>query len=492
MSIKILNDFKKKEITEDNIIIGSGAGGSTTAYELLKSGKSSIILEEGPSVEFQEKKKVGNRITKFYKNNGATPIYSFSGGPLIGYGQGSCVGGSTFINGGYFSITPEWIFDSWIKEKKVNFSYEEFKMYLNEIRSEINVTSVELKDIDKDSKVLLDGSKKFNWKIEKCERFLKDCKRNNLCVIGCPSNSKQSMNVTYHKKLHENKIDIIHSCSVNKIIFNNGVATHLIAKNKIDNQNYKIKFKNLFINCGPISTPHLLIKNKLIKYQKNQNDFEFHMNFKIIVKFKEKIYSNLSTVSIYFVREFEKEGALLSAANSEIPYLLATLSHSDLNTKNDLYENFSNYALYIYQIKARSRGKVKNFMGVPYVNYDFDDLDYYQIQEAIKRTSKLFLSQGAEFIIYPIENAKKVYSLKDADDLIQNIKIKKLHLISVHGMSSTRAGEESNSITDYFGKLKNFKNIFINDASILPGATGESPQASIMAFAKHNVKNNKY
>ena len=48
-------------------------------------------------------------------------------------------------------------------------------MYLNEIRSEIYVTSVELKDIDKDSKVLLDGSKKFNWKIEKCERFLKDC-----------------------------------------------------------------------------------------------------------------------------------------------------------------------------------------------------------------------------------------------------------------------------------------------------------------------------
>ena len=52
MPIKILNDFKKKEITEDNVIIGSGAGGSTTAYELLKSGKSSIILEEGPSVEF--------------------------------------------------------------------------------------------------------------------------------------------------------------------------------------------------------------------------------------------------------------------------------------------------------------------------------------------------------------------------------------------------------------------------------------------------------
>ena len=492
MPIKTLSDFQKNEITEENVIIGSGAGGSTTAYELLKKGKSSLILEEGPAAEFDNKKKVGNRIAKFYKNNGATPIYSFSGGPLIGYGQGSCVGGSTFINGGYFSTTPEWIFKSWIKDKRVNFSYEEFEMYLKEIRSEINISSVELNEVDKDSKVLLDGSKKFNWKIEKCERFLKDCKRNNLCVIGCPSNSKQSMNETYHKKLHENKIDIIHSCEVNKIVFSNGKATHLFAKNRIDNSSYKIKFKNLFINCGPISTPHLLIKNKLIKYQRNQNNFEFHMNFKIIVKFKEKINSNLSTVSVFFVREFEKEGALLSAANSEIPYLLATLSHCDLKTKNDLYENFSNYALYIYQIKARSKGQVKNFMGVPYVSYDFNNFDYHQIQEAIRRTSKLFLSQGAEFIIYPVENAKKIFSLKEAEDLIENIKIKKLHLISVHGMSSTRSGEEDNCITDYFGKLKNFENIFLNDASILPGATGESPQASIMAFAKRNVKNNIY
>ena len=59
-------------------------------------------------------------ISKLYKNNGATPIYSYTGGPLIGYGQGSCVGGSTFINAGYFSSTPAWVFDQWKKDNKVN------------------------------------------------------------------------------------------------------------------------------------------------------------------------------------------------------------------------------------------------------------------------------------------------------------------------------------------------------------------------------------
>ena len=70
-----------------------------------------------------------------------------------------------------------------------------------------------------------------------------------------------------------------------------------------------------------------------------------------------------------------------------------------------------------------------------------------------------------------------------------NLKINKLHLVSVHGMSSLRAGKGDEYHTDYLGKLKNFKNIFINDASILPGNTGESPQASIMSFGKNNIKN---
>ena len=48
-------------------------------------------------------------------------------------------------------------------------------------------------------------------------------------------------------------------------------------------------------------------------------------------------------------------------------------------------------------------------------------------------------------------------------------------------MSSLSPGEQ-NSLTEFSGKLKNFDNIYVNDASILPDNTGESPQASIMAL----------
>ena len=433
---------------------------------------------------------MGSSISKLYKNNGATPMLSSNGGPVIGYGQGSCVGGSTFINAGYFSSTPEWVFEEWCKKNRTEIDFKTYKAYSDEIRSEISISKEKLTSRDKDSKKLLDGANKLNWKIERCERFLKNCNRNNMCPVGCPSESKQSMNVTYLKELIANGIDVFFNSEVIKIDVRNSKASSLLMINN-NKKLIRVNFKNLFICGGPISTPHLVLKNRLADFKKNHNDFEFHINFRTVAKFKnEMIESNLSTVSIFFMREFEKEGALLSAANSDIPYLLATLSHFNNTLKKDVYNNFNNFALYIYQIKASSKGQVKSIFGNQYISYAFEKNDVKQIQKAILRISELFFMADAEYLLFPIQGSKKIKSMIDAKELADSFSVKDLHLISVHGMSSLRSGSENEQKTDYFGKLKNFENIFINDASIVPGNTGESPQSTVMSFVKHNVKNN--
>ena len=194
-------------------------------------------------------------------------------------------------------------------------------------------------------------------------------------------------------------------------------------------------------------------------------------------------------VSIYFMREFEKEGVLLSAANSELPYILATASHFSDEIKKDIIKNHEHYGMYIYQIKSNSHGQIKSFLNNPYVSYSFDEKDTLEIKKAIERTSKLFFDDDVDFILYPVENSGHIKSQKEAMNLSQNFQKKKLHLVSVHGMSSMRYAPNKNSLTDFNGKLKDFKNIFITDASIIPGNTGESPQATIMAFSKFITKN---
>jgi len=57
-------------------------------------------------------------------------------------------------------------------------------------------------------------------------------------------------------------------------------------------------------------------------------------------------------------------------------------------------------------------------------------------------------------------------------------------------MSSCSLSGTNNNIVDLFGKLRNFKNLYIMDASLLPTNTGQHPQLTIMALVNKLVKNN--
>ena len=472
------------------LIIGSGAGGSTVAFELQKRNQNFIIIEEGINPE-NLSDTIADNINDLYYNNGATPMISDNNGPVIGYGQGRCVGGSTYVNAGYFSLTSEEIFHSWYSNKLLNIEYSSYLNLINEIRSEINVEQSNLDSFkDRDSLELKKGSDLMNWKIERCDRFLKNCQRNNMCPIGCPSDSKQSMNNTYLKKV-TNENNIFYNLKVVKIMHKSDFAYLAIAICTVTKKKISFYFKNLFLSLGPINSFGLLKKNKLITPFK-RNSFEFHINFKFIVKFKKNINANMSTVSQFFVREFEKEGVLISASNSEIPYLLSSSSQYHIDVIKDIYKNFEKYAMYVYQIKAYSKGNINNFFGNNFVKYSFDDRDRDQIIKAIKRINRLFSNLDIEFILYPVEYSDPIKSNSDCDKLIESLNIKHLHLVSVHGMSSLNKSLDNNyDYIDFDGKLKNFKNIHICDSSILPTNTGESPQATIMSLVKSNVKKYK-
>ena len=121
----------------------SGNSMGAVFFDYNKDGLLDLFVlnnEQSKTIPTNYRKKItdGTAVSndKLYKNNGATPLISNNGGPIIGYGQGSCVGGSTYVNAGYFSNTPEWIFDNWFKENKTILEYDHFKNLIDEIKSE--------------------------------------------------------------------------------------------------------------------------------------------------------------------------------------------------------------------------------------------------------------------------------------------------------------------------------------------------------------------
>ncbi|MEF9907539.1 GMC oxidoreductase [Streptomyces sp. P9-A2] len=61
-------------------------------------------------------------------------------------------------------------------------------------------------------------------------------------------------------------------------------------------------------------------------------------------------------------------------------------------------------------------------------------------------------------------------------------------LVSVHGMAGCRmALPERGGVCDESGRAHGFTNLYLCDASVLPGAPGISPQGTIMSFAHEIV-----
>ncbi len=105
----------------DILVIGSGPSGSITALELLKAGRDVLLIEAGSHYSLDSCKPYSTmEIEQKYKYGGLTPTFS---NPKISYAEGSCVGGGSEVNSGFYHRTTDEVLASWgEKYKIINFS----------------------------------------------------------------------------------------------------------------------------------------------------------------------------------------------------------------------------------------------------------------------------------------------------------------------------------------------------------------------------------
>ena len=182
------------------------------------------------------------------------------------------------------------------------------------------------------------------------------------------------------------------------------------------------------------------------------------------------------------------------ASNYVKPLIASYLNFLNPNKIKNFMENYKNGTVFNCQIRPNySHANITNtIIGNDIsISWKLDQRDFIKIKKYLKILTELVFLSGAKEIILPIENSSEIFlNLKDANKRIDSLNKKNLEITSVHAMSSCSMSNEYQNITNTFGQLKNYKNLYIMDSSILPSNTGQHPQLTIMSTVSKLIKRN--
>ncbi len=488
MIIDALIENKNIDDSAEAVVVGSGAGGSVVAKELAEGGMRVIIVEDGGSHSGKDfNRKPLDMFKLLYRDAGLTTVGL---NPVIFLPLGRCLGGTTTINSGTCYRAPSYILKKWREEYGItDLTDDNMGRWYSRVEKIINVEPVPEELLGKIGKLFREGAKKLGYRAGSIPRNAKNCKGCGHCAFGCIEDAKQSMNLSYIPiaEKHGTKVYIYSKAS--RIIIENGCAKGIEAE-IVDSAGremgfkLKVKAKYIFIACGAIHTPALLLRNK-IGNKNTGRHLRIHPSIRVSAIYDEVIRGWEGVPQSFHIHEFENEGIFLQGQfvppGVEAPMLPGIgLEH------RTLMENYERLASFGALISDDSEGRVRALPdGRPFASYTLIKRDLHKLLRASAITADLFFASGAKRVFFPIYSFNEVTSPKDLNKIYDRVrKPNQIEMMAFHPMGTCRmSANPNNGVVDINGEVYGCKNLYVCDASIFPTSTRINPQLTIMAMA---------
>lgn len=468
----------KKNISCEVLVIGSGPGGAITACLLAEAGMKVVLVEEGAHLPLTSAPSFSSEeMEQKYRHGGLTVAF---GKNKIVYAEAKCVGGGSEINSGLYHRPLDSAMEAWCQKYKIKgLDNDTFSKYLEETERDLNV-SPKLSGLSSPSSKLIEGAQRLAWgfvETPRCFKYHKDSE-------GKWQGKRQSMSETYIPRALKAGCQLLPHTKVDKLITRGKKAGTAIA----NRGEIKIDFKNVFVCAGAIQTPFLLRKSGITHHV--GNSLRMHPMVRVAARFKEKV-NDYNGVPVVQIDQFKP--ALTLGCSCSSPGHIALWLSGSMQEKREKLNSWQQMSIFYAAIAAEGKGRIRQLPLTvqPFVSYELTKNDLTQLCKGVYRLGEVLFAAGATDLILPIEGFAGATKLEDLEILCSpDFLPKKMDITTIHLFSSCPMGEDRNQCAvDSYGKLFDFDNIYLNDASILPECPGVNPQATIMALARRNVKN---
>ncbi len=488
----------------DVCVIGSGAGGAVIAAELQRSGRQTIVLEQGQyrnESDFKQLELPG--MLELYLGGGLAASENGS----IAILAGSTLGGGTIVNYMNCIRTPERIRREWASMGLDGLDTPEYDRHLAAIWERLSVNDSATSQ-NRTHKKLIAGCAGLGYAHRALTRnadpSCDDPRVCGYCFSGCQKGCKQSTLKTFLQDASDAGARVVVGARAERILVHDGHATGVqatVTHGEGSTTALTVNARTVVVACGAIESPALLLRSGIGGPAVGKH-LRLHPAGVVTGVYEEPIEGWIGQIQSALSDQFagcEGDHGFLLEAVGVAPGLQAmSLPWTDGQSHKERMGRTLKYSAPFVSV-ARDHGEgevVIDDYGRAVTRWGFEDeVDARMFRKAMVEQAKLHQAAGANEIVTFYQQPVIWRQGEDFNEFLAEIDRASLAandiaLFTAHQMGSCRLGTDpATSVADGRGELHDTAGVWIGDGSAFPTAPGVNPMISIMALAHRTAEN---
>jgi choline dehydrogenase-like flavoprotein len=477
-------------LTCDALVIGTGAGGASVAATLADAGVDVLMLEEGPHVPADVAPQgLTEALTRLWRGAGLSATI---GGTQIALAEGRCVGGGTEINSAIFQRAPDEVIEGWGRANHLPaFSPRALAPLYDRAAAVVNA-SLTPGNLGPPTQILRRAGEVMGWKTTVLERGRRESSSPRHQLSGFATGAKQAMSVTLIPKALAQGARLLANCRVYRLLVQGKRITGAVAAAS-DAQGRRrritVNARQTFLCAGTTQTPFILQRSGI---RKNIGlSFQIHPTIRVLAMFPEAVDAHRHELPLAAITEFMPALRFGGSVFTLSTFGLALAE--DWPSRGQYLPEFAHCAIYYAMIRPDGVGRVRTVPGLaePSLSYRLTERDWRRLRDGLALLARALLEAGATRIIPSIRGHPGWTDASRIEpDLHDGLPRDRVALMTIHLFASCPMGRDPELFpVDPWGRLAGFDNVIVADGSVLPGAPGVNPQATIMALAYRATDN---
>lgn len=475
----------------DLIVVGSGPAGSMVADRASAAGLRVIVLEEGDHHAPQSfAPDAWTAMARTYRGMGGTLTRGRQPIPVV---QGRAVGGGSVINGAISWRLPHDVWSSWVTADPglaEHLPWEHVEAETDAIVTRLGITPTPTHLAGNNNRLLAAGAEALGLAHRPISRNAPDCRGSGLCLSGCPTGAKRSMDRSLLADAVGRGTSVWSAVHVDRVLHEHGRATGVSATARGGGRVTVRAARGVVLAASVVQSPLILRRSGLVHGDPGAG-FQTHPGSGLLARFPDAVRCWEGATQgheVIGLREtglkFEALGLDRGVLGSRLPGLGRALS-----TELDRMDHYTSWAV---ALKSKGVGRV-----VParwpwearagQVVFDPTADDLRNLARGIAWLGRMALAAGAVEVLPGIVGFDaRVTDARRLDVLEARPPrdARAYTMVATHLFGTCRASTDpARGVVRGDLRHHTTDGLWVVDASVFPTNTGVNPQTSILAVA---------